>query len=73
MPRPKSRAVTAHNGAKIRGERKEWPGNRLCCAVTRRKATIADPARTNKGLTQQRQHDVAATKDQCSRAIKCIE
>ena len=63
----------AHRGPKIGGEGEERSGHRLCQPVTCQEGLVADPSRRNNLGLQQRQHDMAAAKDQCPRPIERVE
>jgi hypothetical protein len=55
------------------GKRKKRTWHRLGRAIAGEKGIIADPARRDERLTQQRQHDMAAPKHQRAGTIEGVK
>jgi hypothetical protein len=59
--------------AKIGGEGEEWSRHGLSQPVTCQKRLVADPSRRDDLGLKQRQHDMAAAKDQRTRSVERVE
>src|SRR3984957_16639618 len=61
------------HGPKIRGECEQGPRHGLRGAVACKEGVLAHPAGGHECLAQQRQHDMAAAKYQCSGSVESVE
>ena len=59
--------------AEVGREREQRPRHRLGGAVAGEERLLGDPARSDDGLVEERQHDVAAAEDERAGAVEAVE